>query len=79
MNAAAFQRRLRAIADRYLAATRMAKAEIDALMAEAEASALAEPELFTALAQAEEARIQRMLDMQGIAGRGTAQWEGANE
>ncbi|MFZ5749893.1 MAG: hypothetical protein ACOY5U_02385 [Pseudomonadota bacterium] len=79
MNAAVFQKRLRAIADRYLAATREAKADIDALMAEAEASALAEPELFSALAQAEEARIQRMLDMQGIAGRGPSRQEGVHE
>lgn len=75
MNAAAFQKRLRAIADRYLAATRACKAEIDDLMAAAGEPAAREPELFAAVATAEQARIQRMLDLQGIDGRGTNQTE----
>jgi len=56
-----FQKELRAIADRYLAAVATFHREMSAVFAAADASAENEPELFGAITQGESARIDRIM------------------
>lgn len=64
MNIREFQRDLRAISDRYLQAAMECHLEINALVAAASTAAEVEPELYLAIAEAEAARINRLLTLQ---------------
>ena len=64
MNIRDFQRDLRAISDRFLRAAMECHVEINALVDAAARAAEVEPELYLAIAEAEAARINRLLTLQ---------------
>lgn len=59
-----FQRDLRAISNRYLQVSMECRVEINELVAAAGKSAVEEPELYLAIADAEARRIDRLLKLQ---------------